>query len=111
MENAMVNEPTTFAAALKLLRLKHGESLQKAADAVGISKPHFWDLERGESKNPSKELLERIAIHYDTTVSYLVGESRLKEGQVGALFRDLEGMEPSQLEVIRTIIDSMNAKK
>ena len=107
----MVDEPTTFAAALKLLRLKRGESLQKAADAVGISKPHFWDLERGESKNPSKELLERIAMHYDTTVAYLIRESRLKEGQVGALFRDLEGMDASKLEMIRAIIDSMNGKK
>ena len=104
----MPDTPRTFAARLKQLRIKNGESLQKAAESVGISKPHFWELERGASVNPSKDLLERMARHYKQTVAYLVGEHYEEEGKLGALFRDLGDLKPDQQEMIRALIDSMN---
>lgn len=65
----------SLAARLKTLRTRKGESLQAAADAIGISKPHLWELESEKSTNPSLELLTRIAKHYKTTVAYLAGET------------------------------------
>lgn len=99
--------PVTFAARLKHLRIRKGESLQKAADAVSISKPHFWELEKGDSRNPSKELLERMAAHYQVTVSYLLGEETEDAGKLGAMFRDLRNLSDDQQANIRALIDSM----
>ena len=55
---------------LKALRISSGESLQQVADAIGASKAHIWELESNKSKNPSLDLLRKIATHFETTVSY-----------------------------------------
>ena len=46
---------------LKELRVRKGESLQQVADAVSASKPHIWELEAEKSKNPSLDLLTKLA--------------------------------------------------
>lgn len=107
----MPDTPQSFAARLKLLRIKNGESLQKAADAVGISKPHFWELEKGESRNPSKELLERIAAHYKQTLAYLLGEQNEAEGELGALFRNLKDLPEPQRAHVAALIESLKKSK
>ncbi len=56
------------------LRLKAGQSLQQAADAVGVSKAHIWELEKGKSDNPSMRLVERLADHFGVSVAFLMGE-------------------------------------
>lgn len=107
----MPEAPKTFAARLKQLRIKKGESLQDAATAVGISKPHFWQLEQGEGGNPTRELLQKLAGHYQQTVSYLVGEHSEDEGQIGALFRDLGELSDAQREQILTLVEMMKKSK
>lgn len=103
----MTDAPTTFAARLKQLRIRKGESLQIAATAVGISKAHFWQLEQGAAENPSRDLLERLAKHYQRTVSYLVGEHPEDQGEIGALFRDFGELSPDQREQILKLVDMM----
>ena len=107
----MADTPQTFAARLKQLRIKKGESLQVAATAVGISKPHFWQLEQGEGGNPTRELLERLAKHYQRTVSYIIGEEPESEGQIGALFRDLGQLSEPQRDQILALIEMMKKTK
>jgi len=36
----------TLGARIAQLRRNKGESLQKVADAVGVSKAHIWELEK-----------------------------------------------------------------
>lgn len=60
---------------LRELRVRKGESLQQLADAVGASKPHVWELEAEKSKNPSLDLLTKIAQHFNVPISYLLDES------------------------------------
>lgn len=103
----MTDAPKTFAARLKQLRIQKGESLQEAANAVGISKAHFWQLEQGAAENPSRDLLEKLAKHYQRTVSYLVGEHSEDQGEIGALFRDLGELSPDQRKQILTLVDMM----
>lgn len=103
----MSDTPATFAARLKQLRMRKGESLNDAAMAVGISKQHFWQLEQGEGGNPTRELLQRLASHYQRSVSYLVGEHPEQEGQVGALFRDFKGLTDAQRDQILALVDMM----
>jgi len=105
----------SFAARLKKLRLKNAQSLQQAADAVGISKAHFWELEQGTSKNPSIELLQRLAEHYKITVTYLIGEERgADEGAdqwALAMFKGLKGVtDPSDRKIIELLLEKQKAK-
>jgi len=57
------------------LRQKSGQSLQDVADAVGVSKAHVWELEKGRSKNPSFDLVRKLAGHFGVTVDTLVGDA------------------------------------
>lgn len=64
-----------IGARLKELRVRKGESLQQVADAVGASKPHIWELETEKSRNPSLDLLTKLAEHFGVSVSYILDES------------------------------------
>lgn len=61
---------------IKELRLRNKESLQQLADAIGASKAHIWEIESNRSKNPSIDLLQRLAEHFKTTVAFLIDESQ-----------------------------------
>ena len=50
-------------------------SLQKVADAVGVSKAHIWELEKGRSTNPSFDLVRKLAAFYAVTPEELIGEA------------------------------------
>jgi transcriptional regulator with XRE-family HTH domain len=59
---------------LNQLRLRKAESLQDVATAVGVSKAHIWELEKGRADNPSMGLVTRLAEHFGVSVAYLIGE-------------------------------------
>ena len=59
---------------LKDLRLRKGQSLQQVAYAIEASKAHVWELESNRSRNPSLDLLNKLANHFETSVSYLIEE-------------------------------------
>lgn len=63
-----------LAARLKELRLRKKESLQDVANAIGVSKTHIWELEKNRSKNPSLELLTKLADHFGVTIKSLFNE-------------------------------------
>lgn len=46
-------------------RQAQGWSLQEAADAIGITKVHLWELEKGRSLNPRIKTLALISCAYD----------------------------------------------
>ncbi|QPC88557.1 helix-turn-helix domain-containing protein [Mesorhizobium sp. NBSH29] len=50
-------------ARIAELRRNAKESLQDVADAVGVTKTHFWELERGRSANPSFTVIKGLADH------------------------------------------------
>lgn len=100
----------TLAAKIKALRTKHRKSLQEVATAVGASKAHIWDIERGESKNPSLELLKKIADYFDTSVGELVGEKHDAEGEpqeLVAMYRGLKELKESDREVIKVLMQEL----
>ncbi len=88
------------------LRRKRGESLQHLGDAVGVSKAHIWELEKGRTDNPSMGLVTRLADYFGVTVSFLVGE----DIEAPDADRDLQRMfrQARQLsDAERGIIDDM----
>lgn len=99
---------------LKELRVKHRQSLQEVADAIGASKTHIWDLETGRSKNPSLELLTKIATYYRVSVADLVGENPDAEGEdtdLVALYRELKSLDVSDRETIRLLMERLKTPK
>lgn len=102
----------SLAVKLKELRLKSGKSLQEVADAIGASKAHLWELEMGKSKNPSLDLLSRLAEHYKVTVASLVGET-LKDtpDEVMRMYKDLQGLNDADRALLEVIIADMKKRR
>jgi transcriptional regulator with XRE-family HTH domain len=102
----------SLGARLKELRIKKNKSLQEVADAVGASKAHIWEIERGGSKNPSMDLLTRLADYFEVSVSFLVGESPdEQEAELVAMYRDLKSLSPEDREKMRAIMNVFKDKK
>ena len=104
-----------FAAQrLKELRLKKKESLQGLADAVGVSKAHVWELETGKSRNPSTELITKLAEHFEVPVAQLLGEdpdAPQEQQELVAMFRDLKDLTSRDREILRSTIASMKKNR
>lgn len=64
----------SIAGQLKQLRLRKGRSLQQVADAVGVSKPHIWEIEAGKS-NASLDLVTKLSKYFGVSISVLVGDA------------------------------------
>jgi|SRR6476660_6657277 transcriptional regulator with XRE-family HTH domain len=95
----------SLGSRLKQLRIKKNRSLQDVADAVGASKAHIWEIERGGSSNPSMDLLNRLAQYFEVSVSFLVGESPdEKDAELVAMYRDLRNLSRGDREKIRAIM-------
>ena len=102
----------SFSSKLKELRLQKGLSLQDAANLIGISKTHFWDLETGKSKNPSYDLLEKISDNFGVSISSLVNEDieTNENEKLKVLFRQMNNLEQSDLDMIKLIVGSKTKK-
>ena len=100
-----------MSLAKKLFKLRQGKShsLQAVADSVGASRAHIWEVETGRTKNPSLDLVRRLADHFGVSVGWLVGE--VDEGsadqQATALYRTLQSLSPQNRQHVQAIIDSM----
>lgn len=95
-----------LGARITQLRLKKSQSLQQVADAVGVSKAHIWELEKGRADNPSMALVTRLADHFGVSVSFLVGESAEASDadvELQRMFRQAQKLDDRE----RAILDQM----
>jgi transcriptional regulator with XRE-family HTH domain len=96
----------SMAVRIARLRRKKGRSLQEVADAVGVSKAHIWELEKGRADNPSMGLVTRLADHFGVTVAFLVGEdieSADADVKLQRMFRQASKLDERE----RAILDGM----
>ncbi|MEX0739819.1 MAG: helix-turn-helix transcriptional regulator [Pseudohongiella sp.] len=105
----------SLGVCLKELRMKKNASLQDVATVVEVSKSHIWELERGDTKNPSMDLLTRLANYYGVSVDYLVtaGQSEIGESpEIRTFARELaeKGLSSSDLAVLRAAADALSKK-
>jgi transcriptional regulator with XRE-family HTH domain len=101
----------TFGQRLRKFRMAKKLSLQDLADAVKASKAHVWDLETGKTKNPSLSLLTEFSRALGVSIKDLVGEAEhTDDSQLAPLFRDLRGLDPRDLEVIKTLTEQLRAR-
>jgi transcriptional regulator with XRE-family HTH domain len=103
----------SLATKLKELRIKKKASLQEVADAVESSKAHIWDLETGRAKNPSIELLNKLANFFAVGIAELVEESPSteEEPQLIAMFRELKKLSSKDQEAIKAMIEHLQRRK
>lgn len=103
----------TFATKLKSLRIRDGRSLQQVADAIGTSKTHVWDMEQGNSANPSREMLVKLGAYFRVSVSELVGENPNaadEPSELVALYRDLKSLSETDRKTIEAVMRSLKSK-
>jgi transcriptional regulator with XRE-family HTH domain len=102
-----------LAPKLKELRLKKGDSLQGLADAVGASKAHIWELETGKSRNPSMDLVQRLAQYFEVSLATLLGEDPAAPGEdaeLVAMFRDLKQVTDRDRELLKVMLQTMKQR-
>lgn len=59
---------------IKERRNEKGFSLNKLAEMAGVSKAYLWQLENSVSKQPSAEILFKVATALGTTIADLLGK-------------------------------------
>lgn len=104
----------SLGSKLKDLRILKRQSLQQVAESIGASKAHIWELERGTSRNPSLELLSKLADHFGVSISTFVGENPddpTEDPEIIAMFRDLKKLDAPSRETIRVLIDQLRRTK
>jgi transcriptional regulator with XRE-family HTH domain len=94
------------------LREKHGQSQQQLADAVGVSKVYVWKLEKGRNKNPSLDLLVRLAEHFKVSIAYFQDDTNAAEdAEALQFFRDFRGkLSEKDWRALRDLAETMKSK-
>lgn len=104
----------SFASKLHDLRVSQRLSLQDVANAVGISKAHVFNLEKGITANPSMELVIKLAELFRVRVADLVGDNPDADDQpaeVVAMFRDLKNLAPGDRETIKLMMETLKKRR
>lgn len=104
----------SIGARLAELRLRKGKSLQEVADAVGVSKTHIWQMEKGRSENPSTELLKNLADYFSVTVEFLAGTDgavSLVDAEAQQFFRDFKSLSDKEREILMQTLDVFKKNK
>jgi transcriptional regulator with XRE-family HTH domain len=99
-----------LGARITELRIKRNESLQDVADAVGVSKAHIWELEKGRAQNPSMGLVTRLADHFGISVAMLVGEDPDAEDAdptLARMFRQAGDLDPDDVKLLDDMMQSL----
>lgn len=103
----------SFAVRLNELRVKKKKSLQEVADALGVSKTHIWELEKGRADNPSLELLTKIADYFKVSIKHLVGEDFESDqsDEMARMFRQVRDLEENERAIIDDMIQSLRNRR
>jgi len=100
----------SLATKIRDLRLRKGESLQNVASAIGVSKTHIWELEKARSRNPSVDLVAKLADHFQVTIASLMGEELSAEGgdeELMRMFRQTGELSEGDREILDDMIQAM----
>ncbi|WP_366526633.1 helix-turn-helix transcriptional regulator [Aquabacterium sp.] len=103
-----------LGSKLAELRLRKGASLQDVADAVGVSKTHIWQLEKGSSQNPSIDLIRKLADHFNVPLTFLAdedGSTSVADVEAQQFFRDFQSLAPSEQALLKQTIEVFKNRK
>ena len=104
----------SFGARIAALRRDAKQSLQEVADAVGVTKTHIWELEKGRTANPSLSVIKGLADHFGVSVAFLVGEdidADDADQRIASMFRLAKDMDKNDLGHLEDMIQSFISRK
>ena len=102
------------ARRINELRLARGESLQDVASAVGVSKAHIWELEKGRADNPSMALVTRLADHFAVSIRFLVDEdieAPDADEDLARMFRQARELDALDRQVLDDMLQSFRKRR
>ncbi len=94
---------------INALRVGRKQSLQDVATAVGVSKAHIWELEKGRTDNPSMGLVTRLADHFGVTIRFLVDEdieAPDADEELSRMFRQARGLDDHDRRILDDMLQS-----
>lgn len=100
----------SFGARLMRLRMERDQSLQDVADAVGVSKAHIWELEKGRADNPTLHLITRLADHFGVTAAFLIGEDPAASDanpELARMFRQAGSLKREDVAILDDLMQSL----
>ena len=90
-----------ISASIATIRRQRGMTLQDVADRAGLSKSHVWDMEKGNSANPTIETAANLARALGVSLDRLTGLSTAEvdlhpealriAGEIDSLLRQSKG--------------------
>ncbi|MEL7469582.1 MAG: XRE family transcriptional regulator [Pseudomonadota bacterium] len=86
------------------------QSFQELADAVGVSKAHIWQIERGKATNPAINVVTKIADHYGVSVAWLVGEDLADsdaDPELQGMFRQAQILDEHERKILSDMMASL----
>ena len=81
---------------------------------MDTSKAHIWDLEQGNSANPTKDLLSKLATYFRVSVSELLEEDPnavSEPPELVALYRDLKTLSDNDRRTIEAVMRGLKESK
>lgn len=102
-----------LATRMNALRLERKESLQAVATAVGVSKAHIWELEKGRTGNPAMDLVKRLADHFGVSVSFLIDEdidAPDADMDLARMFRQAKDLDQRDRETLDGLLQSLRGR-
>lgn len=103
----------SVARVLSDLRIKKNKSLQDVADAIGVSKTHLWELEKGRADNPSLETIKRLADYFSVPISVFVGEQLESDSdpqQLAVMFRQVRELGQNERDILSDMLISLQKR-
>ncbi len=104
----------TVGRRINELRLARGQSLQDVAGAVGVSKAHIWELEKGRADNPSMALVTRLADHFGVSIRFLVDEdieAPDADEDLARMFRQARELDTHDRQVLDDMLQSFRRRR
>jgi len=104
----------SLATRIAELRRQKNESFQDVATAVGVTKTHIWELERGRAKNPSLHVIEGLANHFGVSIAYLVDEdieASDADQDLARMFRLARELDEPERRILNDMIASFRRRR
>ncbi|MEQ2525820.1 XRE family transcriptional regulator [Robertmurraya yapensis] len=98
-------------------RIKRGLTLSELAERAGIAKSYLSNIERSLNRNPSIQVVEKIALVLDVDIGTLLDIHKSKENQLETEWVEFvnelkeSGIEKKQIQEYKTLIEFIKWKK
>lgn len=96
---------------IQQIRKRKGLTLSECAERANVSKSYLSNIERNLNKNPSIQIMEKIATALDVDLRKLIGSKAISQLQLEKEWMDFvkelkkSGVEKDQLQEYKTVIE------